>query len=83
MKKLADWLDKKCIKHIGFAKEIGISTSTLHQILKLGRIPTLKIAYAIEIFTQGHITLYDWVDQEQAVIKIAKKTKNTNTKSKK
>ena len=64
MKKLANWLDKKCIKQVGFAREIGVSTSTLHEILRLGKMPSLRVAYAIEKFTQGDITLYDWIDQE-------------------
>ena len=63
MKKLADWLEIQCIKQIGFAKKIGVSTSTLHEILRLGRTPSMKVAYEIEKFTQGHITLYDWIDQ--------------------
>lgn len=63
MKKLSDWLEKKCIKQKGFAHEIGMSTSTLHEILRNGRMPSLKTAYEIEKFTQGDITLYDWIDQ--------------------
>jgi len=73
MKKLCEWLEKKCIKQKGFAKEIGISTSSLHQILRLGQVPSLRVAYEIEKFTQGDITLYDWIDQR---VEAGKEKKN-------
>lgn len=77
MKKLTDYLKIKHIKQRGFAEDIGISTSSLHEILRLGKIPTLKVAYEIEKFTEGHITLYDWVDQR---LKIPKEKSDKDTK---
>ena len=64
MKKLNDWIRINCIKQIGFAEKIGVSTSTLHEILRNGRMPTIITAYEIEKFTDGEITIYDWLDEE-------------------
>jgi len=62
MNKLCEYLDFRGIKHHVFAKKIGCSTTTLHQILKKGRIPHLKTAVEIEKKTKGLVTVYDWLD---------------------
>ena len=69
MKKFSDWVMKKDIKQKGMAKKIGISTSTMHEILRCDKIPNIKTAYEIEKYTKGEITLYDWVDQNINEIK--------------
>lgn len=79
MKKLAEWLEKKCIKQKGLAKVLNISQANLCEIIK-GKIPSLKTAYAIEIFTEGHITLYDWVDESKCNTIKPKTTKKVNKK---
>lgn len=56
---------KKGIKQRHIASKIDISTASLHEILRCNRIPSLKVAYEIEKFTQGDITLYDWIDNEK------------------
>ena len=71
MKKLLDWLKMKHVKQAGFAQDIGISTSSLHEILRNGRVPNVKILYEIEKFTDGYITLYDWVDRDVKKIRNA------------
>lgn len=65
MNKFAQWMEANCKKQRGVAQKLGISTSTLHDILRNGHIPNLKVAYKIEQHTKGNITLYDWVDQYQ------------------
>ena len=65
-------------KQRGVAEKLGISTSTLHDILRKGLIPNLKLAYAIEKYTKGVITMYDWIDQ---VYKEKKKTPKSATKA--
>jgi DNA-binding XRE family transcriptional regulator len=62
MNKFALWVHKNHIKQRGLAKELGVSTSTIHEILREGKIPTMKLAMAIERYTQGIVTLYDWFD---------------------
>lgn len=74
MNKFAEWIEQNDRKQRGIAQKIGISTSTLHEILRMGKIPSLKVAYAIEKYTQGEITVYDWLDQSDLDIK------NINTK---
>lgn len=74
MNKFAEWIEQNDRKQRGIAQKIGISTSTLHEILRMGKIPSLKVAYAIEKYTQGEITVYDWIDQSDLDIK------NINTK---
>jgi len=76
MNKFAEWLKENDKKQRGVAKKIGISTSSLHEILRLGKIPTIKVAYAIEEYTKGQITVYDWIDQKERAIP-KKKPKKT------
>jgi transposase len=67
-------------KQRGVAEKLCISTSTLHDILRKGQMPSLRLAYEIEQYTKGAITVYDWVDQPEKQTKAIKKTiaKKTN-----
>ncbi len=60
---LQRYLDSHGIKHRFFAEKIGISTSTLHCLLKKRNLPSLKLAYEIEKETNSLVTLYDWVEK--------------------
>lgn len=62
MNKFAVWMKSNDKKQRGVAEKLGISTSTLHDILRKGQMPSLKLAYQIEDYTKGFITVYDWVD---------------------
>ena len=79
MNKFAEWLKNNDKKQRGVADKLGISASTLHDILRKGQMPSLKLAYEIEKYTKGAITMYDWVDQPveemKAVTNIIAKTK--------
>lgn len=63
MNKFANWMKSNDKKQRGVAEKLKISTSTLHDILRKGQIPSLKLAYEIEKYTKGAITLYDWIDE--------------------
>lgn len=81
MNKFADWVICNDKKQRGVAEKLGISASTLHDILRKGLIPSLKLAYKIEKYTKGAITLYDWVDQSYKEIKkVARNTPKARTK---
>lgn len=75
MNKFAEWMKNNEKVQRGVAEKLGISNTTLHEILKKNQTPSLKVAYAIEVYTQGAITIYDWVDQEKE-----KKSKTNKTK---
>ena len=60
---LQQYLDSHGIKHRFFAQKIGISTSTLHCLLKKRNMPSLKLAYDIEVQTSKAVTLYDWLTE--------------------
>ncbi len=64
MNKFAEWMDnnEKVQKYV--ATKLGISPSTLHEILRLDKMPSIKVAYEIEKYTMGAITIYDWLDHE-------------------
>jgi transcriptional regulator with XRE-family HTH domain len=64
-------------KQRGVAERLRISTSTLHDILRKGQMPSLRLAYEIEQYTRGAITLYDWIDQPAEEKKVVKKNKTT------
>ena len=61
--------------HGAVADKLGISKSTMHAILRQGLMPTLKLAYEIEKYTCGAITVYDWLDQKQDITVKTTKTK--------
>jgi transcriptional regulator with XRE-family HTH domain len=77
--KFADWMESNDKKQRGVAEKLGISTSTLHDILRKGQIPSLKLAYDIEQYTKGVITVYDWLDQP---VQVAKKVNKVVIKKK-
>lgn len=66
MNKFAAWIYHNHKKQRGVAEKLGVSTSTLHDILRKDLIPSLKVAYEIEKYTNGDITLYDWIDNINA-----------------
>ena len=63
MNKFAEWIKNSEKKQSGVAQKLCISPSTLHDILRKGQTPSLKLAYEIEKYTKGAVTIYDWVDQ--------------------
>jgi transcriptional regulator with XRE-family HTH domain len=64
--KFAEWIKNNDKKQRGVAEKLGISTSSLHDILRQGQMPSLRLAYAIEQYTKGAITIYDWLDHPGA-----------------
>lgn len=85
MNKFAKWIDANDKKQRGVAEKLGISTSTLNDILRKGQMPKLELAYQIEAYTKGAITVYDWIDQlhqkQRAVAKATIKTKSKKIKA--
>lgn len=79
MNKFAEWIKNSEKKQSGVAQKLCISPSTLHDILRKGQMPSLKLAYKIEQYTKGAVTVYDWVDQpmqeNKAITKIVAKPK--------
>jgi transcriptional regulator with XRE-family HTH domain len=65
MNKFAEWMMSQDKKQRSVADKLGISTSTLHDILRKNQLPSLKIAYEIEQYTRGAITMYDWFDKTE------------------
>jgi len=63
MNKFAKWMIANDKKQRGVAAKLGIGTTTMHDILKKGLMPSLKLAYEIEKYTRGAVTLYDWIDE--------------------
>ena len=79
MNKFAEWVKNNDKRQRGVAEKIGISTSSLHDILRKNQIPSLIVAYEIEKYTRGAVTVYDWIDQREdknnAIIKKKKEKK--------
>lgn len=53
----------QCKQQRGVAKELGISTSSLHDILRKGQLPSLIVARRIHNYTEGDIEVDDWLDE--------------------
>lgn len=81
MNKFAEWVKNNDKKQRGIAEKLGISTSTLHDILRKDQLPSLRVAYEIEQYTRGAITVYDWLDQPTPKNKIVKKPKKATDKT--
>jgi len=81
--KFAEWMKNNDKKQRGVAEKLGISTSTLHDILRKGLIPNLRLAYEIEKYTKGVITVYDWVDNIEKNNTMMPKDKPNKPKKKK
>jgi len=64
MNKFLAWIKSNDKKQRGVAEKLDISTATLHDILRKGHMPSLRLAYEIEQYTKGAVTVYDWIDQE-------------------
>lgn len=64
MNKFLAWIKSNDKKQRGVAEKLNISTATLHEILRKGHMPSLYLAYKIEQYTKGAVTVYDWIDQE-------------------
>ncbi len=75
MNKFAEWMKNNEKKQAAVADKLDISPSSLHDILKKGQMPSLKVAYKIEQYTKGSITVYDWLDQPKEQKNIVKKIK--------
>ncbi len=43
-----------------FAKQVGTTYEALNRILVQGYAPSLKLAIAIEKFTEGKVSVYGW-----------------------
>ena len=82
MNKFADWMKSNDKKQRGVAEKLGISTSTLHDILRKGQLPSLKLAYEIEQYTKGAVTLYDWIDEQNKIKSAVNKAKAKTIKNK-
>jgi transcriptional regulator with XRE-family HTH domain len=63
--KFTTWMKVHDKKQISVAEKLGISSATLHQIMHKGRIPNITLAYKIEQYTRGAISLYDWIDDPE------------------
>lgn len=81
MNKFADWVKKKGIKQKHIASKINISAASLHEILTADHMPNMRVAYEIEKFTNGDVTLYDWIDQN--IVDNVMETINKETRIKK
>ena len=65
MNHFAKWMKANHKFQKGVAEELGISQSSLHDILKKGHTPSLKVAYKIEKYTRQAVTFYDWIDEKE------------------
>jgi transcriptional regulator with XRE-family HTH domain len=81
MSKFADWMESNDKKQRAVAQKLKISTSTLHDVLKKGQMPSLKLAYEIEKYTQGAVTVYDWLDENKLIDKKKSAKMKINEKS--
>lgn len=57
-------VEGKRIKKGALCDEVGISYATLSHLLVDEYLPTLTTAIRIEKFTNGKVTVYDWLPSE-------------------
>jgi len=61
MNKLAKYLQQKGIRQNHFAKKVGTTPGNLGRLIQGNGSISLRVAYAIEVETDGRVTLYDWI----------------------
>lgn len=62
MNKFARWMEENEKQQNKVAQKVGISSSFLNDLIHRGKKPSIKIAFEIEKYTKGEITVYDWLD---------------------
>lgn len=67
---LAEYLETECIRLAAFAEKIGCSPCNLRLIAHKGRIPSLLLAYEIEKYTYGRVTMQDMAKEALKLKKI-------------
>jgi DNA-binding XRE family transcriptional regulator len=83
MNPLREFLETTGIMQKNFAKAVGTSTFTIHNILHDIRLPSLALAYKIEEVTLGKVHLYSWVTKiNKRNGKINKRNNGRNNKEK-
>lgn len=58
---LQDYLVQFGIKQQALAEKLGISRSHISELANGQALPSLKLARDIELQTEGHVALQDWV----------------------
>lgn len=59
--KLKQYLKDNYIQQKALVDKLGISATHANALVHERTTPTLEIAYAIEKFTKGKVTVYDWL----------------------
>lgn len=59
--KLEKYIEETGIKKNFLCKKIGITPATLSNILAGLYSPSLKIAVAVDKYTEGKVSVYDWL----------------------
>lgn len=57
---LKEYLKKNGIMQNFFADKVGTTPSVIDRLIRLGYVPTLKLALAIEKETKGKVSVHDW-----------------------
>lgn len=58
---LKDWIEKRGITQSDFARRVGVQQSTVNKIIHGHRKPSMRVAYAIEVATNGAIKSESWL----------------------
>lgn len=61
--KLKEYLDATGIKQTFLAKKSGISKASINVYALGKKVPSIEVALKIEKATDGHVRLYDWLDE--------------------
>jgi DNA-binding XRE family transcriptional regulator len=80
--KLEKYLEETGLKRKFFCEKIGITPATLCNIIAEDYPPKLEIAIAIEHFTEGKVSVYDWLTPIEAYNPATIKHRNSNQKKK-
>lgn len=63
--KLRDWLEQTGVSHRELASGLKMTVYGVRAWLYQGKLPPIPVAKRIEDLTQGQVTLYDWLDEDQ------------------
>lgn len=70
MNKLEKYLKHRGISQKKFSEKIGSTPNNLSLLIRGKTVPTLRMAYMIEVMTGGLVTVYDWLPEDVKKIKL-------------
>ena len=61
--KLNEYLKENYIQQKALVDKLGLSAPYVHRLVHGLSVPSIPVAYKIEKFTRGKVSVYDWLEE--------------------